>query len=131
MLEHDANHKEQVAIGLELSCVLQQCACCRLLRDETGSMTSSESSFSLITSSFTQRLQHWAQPSIRDVADDYHVTIWLGDLNYRYPAALPLVYLSYLSCACSSIVCGQLIMYLSYLSDRLLQTFNQVHKKAA
>ncbi|KAL0055091.1 hypothetical protein WJX82_006902 [Trebouxia sp. C0006] len=55
----------------------------RLLRDETGSMTSSESSFSLITSSFTQRLQQWAQPSIRDVADDYHVTIWLGDLNYR------------------------------------------------
>ncbi|DBA74244.1 TPA: Inositol polyphosphate phosphatase-like 1b [Trebouxia sp. C0004] len=55
----------------------------RLLRDETGSVTSSESSFSLITSSFTQRLQQWAQPSIRDVADDYHVTIWLGDLNYR------------------------------------------------
>jgi hypothetical protein len=85
VLEHDADHKE-VAIILELSCVLKQCAWCRLLRDETGSMTSSESSFSLITSSFTQRLQQWAQPSIRDVADDYHVTIWLGDLNYRYQA---------------------------------------------
>ncbi|KAL0022454.1 hypothetical protein WJX79_002592 [Trebouxia sp. C0005] len=55
----------------------------RLLRDETGSLSSSEGSFSLITSSFTQRLQQWAQPSMRDVADDYHVTIWLGDLNYR------------------------------------------------
>ena len=55
----------------------------RLWRDETGSMTSSESSFSGPTASFTQRLQQWASPSLRDVADDYHVTIWLGDLNYR------------------------------------------------
>ena len=86
MLEHDTVF-HVVAVGLGLSCLLNQCAWCRLLRDETGSMTSSGSSFSLITSSFTQRLQQWAQPSIRDVADDYHVTIWLGDLNYRYPAA--------------------------------------------
>ncbi len=85
MLEHDADPKV-IAVGFELSCVLKQCTWCRLLRDETGSMTSSESSFSLITSSFTQRLQQWAQPSIRDVADDYHVTIWLGDLNYRCQA---------------------------------------------
>lgn len=55
----------------------------RLLRDETGSISSSEGSFSSPSSSFTQRLQQWAQPSFRDVADDFHVTFWLGDLNYR------------------------------------------------
>lgn len=46
-------------------------------------MSSSEGSFSSSAGSFTQRLQSWAQPSARDVADDYHVTIWMGDLNYR------------------------------------------------
>jgi len=106
--------------------VLTQCAWCRLLRDETGSMTSSESSFSLITSSFTQRLQQWAQPSIRDVADDYHVTIWLGDLNYRYQAVFtPDTPTLLVMC----IFWGQLIM--CNPSYRLLQTNNQVHKRAA
>lgn len=66
----------------------------RLLRDETGSISSSESSFSAITSSFTQRLQQWAQPSLRDVADDYHVTVWLGDLNYRCESKMVISKLS-------------------------------------
>ena len=48
-------------------------------------MSSSEGSFSSPSriSSFTQRLAQWAQPSLRDVADDFHVTFWMGDLNYR------------------------------------------------
>lgn len=66
------------------SVVAKHISCCRLLHDETGSVSSSEGSFSNSpTGSFSQRLQSWAQPSARDVADDYHVTIWLGDLNYR------------------------------------------------
>ncbi len=66
---------------------------------------------------------------MRDVADDYHVTIWLGDLNYRYQAVftpdIPI-----LPCMCTFKHYLGPAHYV-YSSNRLLQTNDQVHKKAA